>query len=599
MGQFFKQFFTSCLGTLAGLILFVSLGTGGLFVLLLASLGQNNNVAVKDKSILVFDLSTTITDTNSQSTLSQSLQENGQRLTLRQVIQAIETATEDDKIVGLFLYGRSTTGSYGYATLAEIREVLKKFQQAGKKIIAYDGDWSEKEYYLGSMANKVIINPMGTIEINGLSSEQLFLAGALEKYGIGVQVIRVGSYKAAAEPYIRKNLSPENRQQIQVLLDNIWTNFLGVVAANRKVTPQALQKIVDSKGILGANEAQQVRLVDQVAYLDEVITELKQLTGQKDEENIQTNQSFRQVSLETYADVEPIASSKNQIAILYAEGTIVDGQGDTGEIGGDYYAKEIRKLRRDPDIKAVVLRVNSPGGSATASETILREIKLLSKEKPVIVSMGDVAASGGYWISMGAKRIFAEKNTLTGSIGVFGLLFNVEKIANNNGLAWDGVKTGKFADIDSTSRPKTEQELKIYQVFVNQIYDLFLDKVSQSRKLPKEKVQAIAQGRVWSGEAAKKNGLVDEIGGLEKSVEYAAKEAKLGEDWSIREYPTRSSFEEELLEKLFKSQLLAQAQQNHPLTAQWNQLKEEWTGLQHFNDPQGVYSSLLFKWKID
>jgi protease-4 len=424
---------------------------------------------------------------------------------------------------------------------------LERFRAAGKPIVAYNMNWGKREYYLSSVANDIVLNPLGAVEVNGLSSETMFLAGALEKYGVGVQVIRVGKFKAAVEPFVLKNMSPESRQQTQKLLGDVWGEWRASVGKSRKLSPQQLQAIADNQGLLLADEARQSGLVDKVAYFDQVLGQLKKLTGEE-----KTDNTFRQISLNDYAEVSGKSlgverNSKNHIAVVYAEGEIVDGQGSASQIGGDRFAKIFRELRQDKDVKAVVLRVNSPGGSATASEVMQRELQLIRQVKPVIVSMGDLAASGGYWIVTDANRIFAEPNTITGSIGVFGLGINVQELANNNGITWDVVKTARYADSQTISRPKSPQELALQQRSVNRIYNLFLSKVAQGRNLPQEKVAQIAQGRVWSGIAAKEIGLVDEIGGLDAAIGYAAKQAKLGNDWELQEYPEVSSFTKRLL----------------------------------------------------
>ncbi|MCU0535267.1 MAG: signal peptide peptidase SppA [Hydrococcus sp. Prado102] len=603
MGQFTKQFFASVLGSLTGLILFFALGTGSLFVLLLAAASLEGGPTVKDKSVLVFDLATQISDTERSATLSQAFSEpEAPAIALRKVIDAIDKATKDKRIVAIFLDGRKTSPGNGYATLKEVRLALQRFRDAGKKIIAYDVDVSEQEYYLTSIANTNILNPMGTMEINGLNSQPLFFADALKKFGIGVQVVRVGNYKSAVEPYTRQNLSPENRQQISALLNGIWGDFLNTVSQTRKIPTSKLQQIADTKGFLKPEEARTEKLVDRVAYYDNALEELKQLTGQQKDTSSDEEKSFVQIDLATYARV-PVReaqkkSSNNKIGVIYAEGSIVDGEGGIQEIGGDRFAKELRKLREDEDVKAVVLRVNSPGGSATASEIILREVQLLRAQKPVIVSMGDVAASGGYWIATGGHRIFAEPTTITGSIGVFGLLFNLQQIAKNNGVTWDVVETARLADINTSTRPKTAQEIAILQQYVNQVYEMFLDKVSKSRNLPKARVAQIAQGRVWSGADAKKIGLVDQIGGLDAAIAEAAKEANLGNDWEVDEYPNRRSFETELVERLFQIKGTEVAQSSDPLTVEFQKFKKEIANLQTINDPKGVYALLPFDFLI-
>jgi protease-4 len=347
-----------------------------------------------------------------------------------------------------------------------------------------------------------------------------------------------------------------------------------------------------------ASEARQRRLVDRVAYFDQVVADLKKMTGSDEEDK-----SFRQISLTTYTRAKSKdykkRFSKNKIAVVYADGEIVDGKGGVQQVGGNSFARQLRQLRQDEDVKAVVLRVNSPGGSVTASEEIQREVVLTRQEMPVIVSMGDYAASGGYWIATGANHIFAEPNTITGSIGVFGLQFNVQKLASDNGITWDVVKTSRFADSATVSRPKTPQELAIAQKSVNQIYSQFLDKVAQARKLPKPKVAQIAQGRVWSGQDAKQLGLVDEIGGINDAIQYAAKQAKLGDDWQVNEYPEVRSLEERILKKLTSEASTQNTKLPEPLTAEFMKLQADLAILKALNDPKGIYARLPLNWRID
>ncbi|MBE9147344.1 signal peptide peptidase SppA [Coleofasciculus sp. LEGE 07092] len=605
MRQFFKQTFASLIGSLAGLILFFGLGTTGLLLLIIAAASRDTSPQVKDKSVLVFDTALTITDTDPSSSTSDALQEAvlgevTDTITLRTVLDNLDKAAKDSRIVALYLDGsRTGAGSNtGFATLKEVREALERFKATGKKIIVYDVDLGEDEYYLTSVADTIILNPMGSMELNGFSSEPLFFTGALEKFGIGVQVIRVGKYKSAVEPFVLKQLSPENRQQMQALLGDLWNEFLTEVGKSRKIPPQQLQAIANNQGVLMAEAALQGRLVDKVAYSDEVVAELKELSGASEKD-----ESFRQISLATYADVKNKKaihrSSDNKIAVLYAEGEIVDGEGGVQQIGGDSFAEQMRQLRLDENVKTVVLRVNSPGGSATASDVIQREVRLTREKKPVIVSMGNVAASGGYWISTYSDRIFAQPNTVTGSIGVFGLLPNVQELANKNGITWDVVKTGRLADSQTVARPKTPQELTIYQSMVNQIYDRFLNKVAESRKLPKQKVAQIAQGRVWSGIDAKQLGLVDELGGLDAAIEYAAKQAKLGNDWELEEYPKVRSLEEQILTNLIGEGGVRNRLQSDLLTAEFLKLKADLGILQAMNDPKGIYARLPFNWRLD
>ncbi|MBW4665712.1 MAG: signal peptide peptidase SppA [Chroococcus sp. CMT-3BRIN-NPC107] len=611
MRNFIKQTFTSAIGSLLGLFIFFGLGTVGIIGLLIAVGSQDRSPQVKNKSVLVLDLALNITDSKPNSSTSAALQEalsgeDRNRVTLRTVLDTLEKARRDPRIVAIYLDGSrsSEESTTGFATLKEVRTALEKFRAAGKTIVTYNVEWSERDYYLSSVANKIVINPLGALELNGLSSQPIFLAGALEKYGIGVQIIRVGKFKAAVEPLLLTKLSPENRQQTERLLGDVWGEWQSAVSKSRNVSVAKLQSVADNQGILEASAAKSNGLVDEVGYFDQVLGELKKLTGSKAEAR-----TFEQISLVDYSEVSGKSlgverNSKNHVAVVYAEGTIVDGQGGVEQVGGDRFARLFRQLRQDKAVKVIVLRVNSPGGSATASEVMQREIRLTGKTKPVIVSMGDVAASGGYWIATDANRIFAEPNTITGSIGVFGVLPNLQKIANNNGITWDVVKTATLADSQTVSRPKSPQELAVYQSSVNRLYSLFLAKVAEGRKLPAQKVAEIAQGRVWSGTAAKEIGLVDEIGGIESAIAYAAKQAKLGNDWQITEYPAVRSFEQRLLGQLGNEARIrfggeASAKSTDLLTAEFQKLQKELEVLQSMNDPLNVYARLPFNLKIE
>ena len=608
MKDFFKYTFASLIGSILGITLIIGVGFGGLifFVVSIASQTKDLGPQVKDKSILVFDLATSITDSRPISSTGEALQEalysdQPTTITLRKAINTLNAAAKDKKIIGIYIKGSNTPGVTGLANLQEIRQALQRFGETGKTIIAYDMDWTEREYYLSSVADEIAINPLGVLEFNGLSSETMFLSGALDKFGIGVQVTKVGKYKSATEPFLREKMSPENRQQTLQLLQDIWGQYLQTVATSRKSTTEQLQAIADNQGILMANNALQSKLVDRVVYYDEVLKKLKELTGIEEDDK-----SFTQISLNNYSKVPRVAKtlsknikSNNKIAVVYAQGEVVNGSGTSRQIGGDRLAKKLRQLRLDDKVKAVVLRVNSPGGSASASEVISREVKLMSEEKPVIVSMGNIAASGGYWISMNADRIVAEVNTITGSIGVFGVLFNIQEIANQNGITWDVVKIGKFADLNTTSRPKTEDELVLIQKMVDSIYERFIKNVATARNLAPEKVEEIAQGRVWSGANAQKLGLVDEIGGIETAIKVAAEKAELGNSWKIEEYPKSRSLEQQIFRSLSGMEVDIPTMPLDPLATEFKKLQEELASLRAMNDPYGVYTRLPFNLRID
>jgi protease-4 len=603
-----RDFLKHTLATLLGLFIFLGFSVGGLVLLIIAAsttASRDTTPSVRDKSMLVFDLSQTITDappnSSTRDVLNDALAGNPPNtVSLKTVLNTIEAAAKDSRIRGIYLYSGNSSGgtTTGYATLREVRRALERFKAAGKKIYAYDVDWQEREYYLASIANTIAINPMGQLTVNGLSSEGVFFGSALRKFGIGVQVTKVGKYKSAVEPFILSKRSRASQQQTQALLSDLWNEFLATTSQSRKLTPEQLRDISDDAGFLNANEALQRKLVDRIAYADEVIASLKEETGEDKD-----SKSFRQISLKNYARVAQAKleqkDSKNTIAIVYAEGDIVNGQGNASEVGGDRLARQLRELRLDKDVKAVVLRVNSPGGSATASDIIQREAILTRKAKPLIVSMGNIAASGGYWISTYADRIFAEPNTITGSIGVFGIQPNIQKLANQNGITWDVVKTGKFADSLTLSRPKTREELAIAQRSVNRIYDQFLVKVSESRKLEKSEVAKIAQGRVWSGNQAKSIGLVDQIGGLDDAIAEAAKRAKLEEDWQVEEFPKTRSLEERILERLMGSSIEEMATPSDPVTTEMKKFQENLVSLRSLNDPQGIYLRLPINLRID
>ncbi|HEY9663758.1 MAG TPA: signal peptide peptidase SppA, partial [Allocoleopsis sp.] len=371
---------------------------------IVATTSQEPSSPIADQSILTLDLSEEITDAKPKldpsEVVGQALSgdESARSIALRSVLESVEKAATDDRIVGLYLYGSLDPTSSGFATLREVRQALEKFRDSGKPIYAYDREsWQERDYYLASVANQVIQNPGSTLEMNGFSLENAFFAGALQKYGIGIQVLRVGKYKSAVEPFTRTSSSPENKEQTQKLLTDLWNDFRTAAATSRKLTVDKIQTIADQQAVLLPSEAQAAGLIDKVAYEDEIVAELEKLTGQDTDTH-----SFRQISMGEYADaidLEHARNSENRVAVVYAEGEIVNGFGSTRSIGGESLVETLREVRQDDQIKAVVLRVNSPGGSASASEQIAREVLLTTKVKPVIVSMGNYAASGGYQIS--------------------------------------------------------------------------------------------------------------------------------------------------------------------------------------------------------
>jgi len=609
-----KNFFTSFFATLTALIVFM---VGGLIVCLLligaiAAMSQKQPATVQDGSYLVFDVSGNIVDTPSQNEgmddfLEAFGSEGRHTLQLRQVTRALEAAANDKSIKGLYLTGSVQPMAYGsgFAALKEVRQAIEAFRASGKPVKAYLHYATTRDYYLASAASELSLDPYGIILLPGLASQPMFFAGAFEKFGIGVQVTRVGKYKSAVEPYTRKDMSPENREQIQKLIDDVWRDLTVTLEGARKLPAGGLQKIVDAKGFIRAEQALAYKLVDRSAYQDEILAELKKDTGRKG-----SDKAFKQIALKDYAKlvggsglaakrsgsvkIEVNADSKGKVAIVYAEGEIVDGNGhEDGYIFGEKTARMLREIRQDDEIKAVVLRVNSPGGSVSASEAIARELVLLNKDKALVVSMGSLAASGGYWISAHSDRIFAEPTTITGSIGVFGMFLNFQGLLNDKlGLTFDTVKTGKFADAVTATRPKTPEELAIFQDSVDWVYDQFLTKVAKGRKLDRTVVAEIAQGRVWSGTEALRLGLVDELGGLDAAIKYAGAKAKLGDNFKVTEYPKSKQFAEQITEALDprkREQSFA-----GPVGLLINEATTELKALGRFNDPQGVYARLPF-----
>ncbi|MEM9161893.1 MAG: signal peptide peptidase SppA [Cyanobacteria bacterium P01_F01_bin.4] len=611
MRDFFKYAFASAIGTLVSLftlMALVGMGAIGLIGVLVASNADEakKTAEITEKSMLVFDLSTDIVDAVPYSGASIVFEEtfSGQSysaVSLYSALQAIEAAAEDDDIAGIYLTGNTNEG---FATLREVRTALSQFKEtSGKPVLAYTTGWNERDYYLTSVADTVYLNPVGLLEMNGFRAEIQFLAGALKKYGVGVQVLRAGRYKSAVEPFIRETSSPEEKQQTEAVLGDLWQDFLTTVSSDRNLTPEQLQQIADTGGLLMADDAKTAGLVDQVSFFDEVLTELQALTD-TDPEGIDDENPFPAISLSAYSDIAAGQSSSlfkdDTVAVVYAAGEIIMGDSNNpGIITSDGIASNLRQLRRDDDIKAVVLRVNSPGGSALASEIIAREVKLLVAQKPVIISMGDYAASGGYMISAPGTEIFASPNTITGSIGVYGLVMNFKEIANRNGVTWDVLKTAKFADIDTISRPQSDEELKLQQDFVNDLYQRFVTLVADSREVTPARVNQVAQGRVWSGIDATQADLVDQMGGLEDAIAAAASAAEL-EDWQVKEYPQPVSLEEQIIESLFGIGVVTRLPwAQDPISQEILKLREELQILQTLDDPNGIYMRLPFTTEIE
>ncbi|MDG1189259.1 MAG: signal peptide peptidase SppA, partial [Flavobacteriales bacterium] len=466
---------------------------------------------------------------------------------LNKILKSIEKAKHDDRISGIYLNTEMPQTSS--ATTEEIRNKLQEFKDSTDKfIIAYSEVYSQKGYYLSSVADEIYLHPEGVIELKGLSYEGMFFKGALEKLEVEPQIIRHGKFKSAIEPFILEKMSDENREQVNRFISSIWNNMKMGISKAKNITEDELNALAENLFVQSPKDAVDYGLADALLFEDQVRDTLRQKLG------IEKDAKVNKISLREYSEVSVKSGkkkySKDKIAVIYAQGDISSGEGDNLSIGSVTTSKAIKEAREDEKVKAIVLRVNSPGGSALASETILREMELAKATKPVVVSMGDVAASGGYYISCKADTIVASPTTITGSIGVFGMLFNLENMMENKlGITTDRVKTNSYADLGSPTRALTTNERDIIQNQVKRIYDTFITNVSEGRNMTKSAVDSIGQGRVWTGEDAKELGLVDVLGGLEDAIDIAAEMADL-ESYRIKNLPKLKNPFEEIIENL-------------------------------------------------
>ncbi len=587
MRDFFKNLFASFFA----LILFTGVGFV-LFLVILMAAGASSKPTVAAKTVVVMNLDGTlveqVADPNPSEALGAALNGGGsRRFALATLLEAVETAAGDDRVAAIYLTGNLQGG--GPAQLRELRQALVKFA-AKKPLVAWNLNYGRGDYYLASAANQLLLHPFGLVQANGFAAEPMFYGGAFKKYGVEVQVTRVGKFKSAVEPYILERMSAENREQLQTLLNDLWSEWKHSVGESRKLDEATLQGLADDKGMLRGEEAKAAKLVDRLANTDEVLDHLKELAGKQTKDK-----DFPQIEWEAYhAAAFTAKTSGARIAVLNAEGEIVDGEGGSQQVGGDRVARELRRLRMDDSVKAVVLRVNSPGGSAQASEVIQREVILTKAKKPVVISMSHLAASGGYWISAYGSRVLAEPSTITGSIGVFGLLPNVQKLAAEHGITWDSVQTAKLSNPQSLARPKSTEELARIQAVVDDIYARFLDKVAEGRKLKREAVGEIAQGRVWSGQMALKLGLVDELGGLQDAVKAAAKLANVT-DYSVKGPDHEPDGFLKAVIKGFSQGKPHRLVKAGPVDQLKGEMMRQVEVLEGLNDPQGAYARMPFE----
>jgi protease-4 len=542
------QFFKYVLATMLGLFLF---GILSLFLLLgigaAISAASDGETTVAENSILKLDLNKPISETVNEDNPFADLGgpfEDTQGVGLLQVKNALANAKLDPNIKGIYL--KAGTPMAGYATMQEIRNALLDFKKSGKFVYTYGEVFSEKGYYLSSVADKFFLNPAGGVEFNGLSAEYDFYKGTLDKLNIEPMIFRVGSYKSAVEPFFRESMSDSSKLQTRSFLTSIHNTLLADIATSRGLTVARLNGLADSLAIDSPQDALNAKLVTDLGYFDQFEAELKKKV------KIDADKKLKFVSLDKYLKAPKQVKEgpmDTRIAVIVADGTIIDGEGSNGQVGSETTAAEIRKARLDKKIKAIVLRVNSPGGSALASDVMWREVTLAKQAKPVIASMSDYAASGGYYLAMGASKIVAQPTTLTGSIGVFGVLFRLDPFLREKlGITFDRVGTNAHADWPTLTREMTAFEKARIQGSVDKIYATFTTKAAQGRKMDVAKLRALAGGRVWSGTEARQVGLVDELGGLDRAIQLAAQEAKLKEGEYRLKLPPKKSFWQELMD---------------------------------------------------
>lgn len=541
-----KDFLKFTLATITGIIVSgVVLFFVSILVFFSMVSSSESETQVRKNSIMMLDLNGALAERSQDNPFDFLLGDEYSTYGMDDILSSIKKAKENEDIKGIYI--QATSLGTGFASLEEIRDALKDFKESGKFIIAYADTYTQGLYYLSSVADKVLLNPQGMIEWRGLASTPMFFKDLLAKIGVEMQVFKVGTYKSAVEPFISTEMSPANREQVNVYLSSIWGQLTSDVAESRKVSVDSLNAIADRMMMFHpATETVKCGLADTLIYKNDVRNYLKAMIG------VDKDDRLNILGLKDMVNVKknvPKDKSGNVIAVYYAYGEI-DGtsSSSTSEegINSKKVIKDLRKLQEDEDVKAVVLRVNSPGGSAFGSEQIWYAVSELKKEKPVIVSMGDYAASGGYYISCNADTIVAEPTTLTGSIGIFGMFPNAKGLTEKIGLNFDVVKTNQYSDFGMLTRPMTDGEKILVQMYVNQGYDLFLTRCSDGRGISKEELDKIAQGRVWTGSTAKELGLVDELGGLDKAVEIAI--AKAGVDaYTVMSYPAKESFFESLM----------------------------------------------------
>lgn len=541
MKQFFKFMFASCLGSALMLIVLM------IITLVMISSSSNKTVVVKPQTVLYMNLDYEIPERTTEQDFTTTLMEFRDNITdnsgLNDIIANIDYAKNDPNISGIFLELSSVGTST--ANIEELRHHIVSFRESGKFVITYSETMAQNAYYLATAGDEIYINPDGMLDIHGMASQIMFYKNLLDKLDIEIQIIRGpnNKFKSAVEPYFLDKMSDANREQMTKLLNSMWYQVVSDINASRGISTQRINELADNLALtFDAKVALDEHFVDGLVYRDQIIARIKELA------NIDNSKKINILTNSQYASARPAPKAKtNKIAVIYANGQIIDGEGDDNTIGSITLSKAIREARQNKKVKAIVMRVNSPGGSALASEVIRREVELAKAEKPFIISMGSYAASGGYWISAEGDHIFADPTTLTGSIGVFGTFPNAKKFMNEKlGLTFDVVKTNENADFGSMVEPLTPYQLAMLQKYVGNTYNDFTALVARTRGLRQSYVDSIGQGRVWTGADALELGLVDEMGGLDKAIEYAANAANLT-DYSLKDYPQQESLMDMLL----------------------------------------------------
>ncbi len=529
-----KNFLSSLLATIVGLLI-MTLLVFLIFIGIIAASTSKEVPEVKENSLLLAKFNAQISDRTNDDPFSQFLSGNfmyNEMMGLNQILKDLDKAEADENIEGIFLKVGGV--SAGISTLGEIRDALLDFKKSGKFIYAYADAFTQKSYYLATAADSIFMTPEGMFLFNGMSAEVMFYKDALEKVGVEMQIVRHGTYKGAVEPFLRNDLSDENREQIETYVGALWGKIVEDISESRGISVEQLNQIADELVTIDSDQLVETGMVDGLIYYDEMLSLLKGKMGVEEEDDLEA------ISLKSYKNVPAKKKkeySRDKVAVIYAMGSVVDGNAPEGFISSERISKAIRKARRDKSVKAIVFRINSGGGSGSASDVIYREVLLAAKEKPVVASMGDVAASGGYYIAAPADTILAGQATITGSIGVFGMFPNIQGLLNDKlGITTDVVKTNKHSDILTAFDPLDTEERVIVQKLIDNFYTRFVNIVAEGRGMSYEEVDAIASGRVWAGTDALELGLIDMHGGLEKSIEVAAEMAGL-EEYRVQSLP--------------------------------------------------------------